>query len=114
MGTLPFNTLLLCRLVSGPLMLLNTFGAQMLASLAVGLMPALLQLGTEQNQARSTLHLAMLSHSAARGICVLMVLLCTFVLRSHIVVWAIVAPRFVFEAFNVGCMVACMTVLLVA
>ena len=122
------------RRVSPALLLLNTFGLQLLAALCVGVLPAVIASGLQAADAKAAEdhsspstppplahnphpHLAppltppslsprqyqqlvrvgLLTQLCARALVTLIVVLCATVLHGHILVWAIIAPRFVFE-----------------
>ena len=115
-----------CRSVSPALLTLNTLGPPLLLTLSLGVMcdvvvgvvsgavsatavhaakgtsygdsTLLLRAADAQRALRvSLLRLSVLSHSFARSTTSLFAVLCATVLRGHIVMWAVVAPRFVFE-----------------
>ena len=52
--------------------------------------------------ARAALLRAVALFALARGLTACTTMLCAAVLRYHIVVWALVAPKFVFEVFMCG------------
>lgn len=105
--------------------MLNTFGPQLLVALEVALLPTVVWSGlraadlrAQQQQQKQQhdplpksntpttltphqhqhlLHIGLASQLCARALVSFTVVLCATVLHSHILVWAIIAPRFVFE-----------------
>jgi hypothetical protein len=99
------------RLISPPLLWLNTFGPTCLTLLqAVSDLPHAVhsaahqahqgQAGQQLPGTAVPLHIIAVTWvSIAHSVTTLCVMLCALVLRHHILVWAIIAPRFVFEIF---------------
>lgn len=78
----------------------NTFGATLAVALTAAVLPELLPSWPEVGvQAEALLDLVMVTLAACRCVVTCCVMLCCAVLHRHILVWAILAPRFVFEAF---------------
>ena len=89
----------------------NTFGAMALTAVALPLLSLLVREDKEdcdEGQGRygskgcqSTVALAVASYLTVRALNACTTIICATVLHKNVVVWAIIAPKFVFELFFV-------------
>lgn len=90
--------------------MVNTFGAQLLATLAVGMLPRR-HASMSSSTSGKLFDFAFTAHALMKGLCSMTMVLCAFVLMHHSKVWDIIAPRLVFEALHLGWAVVGMIVL---